>query len=297
MVKLVKTSREQLITFSIFLPSVILVGYFVHGLIAWNIFVSFTDWRGLAPQYNIIGLKQYERLYSDNVFSVSLINNILLIAVFIPGSMILGLFLAILLDIVGGRVEGIFRAIYLLPFSLSFVVTAAMWAWMYNFSHGVVNSLFDTLGLDFLKLNWIGDPNIAIYCIIIALIWQFSGYTMLIFLAGIKSVPESHIMAAKIDGASYFKLYTRIVIPQLKYWAFAAFVVLTVFALKSFDFVYVLTNGGPGISTYVLGLMMFRRAFFETDFSYGASIATILFILTMLVVVPYLIISLRMRSK
>jgi glucose/mannose transport system permease protein len=295
--KLMRVSSEHIITFLIFLPSIILVGYFVHGLIAWNIFVSFTDWRGLTPQFNLVGLKQYEKLLSDEVFSTSFTNNILLIILFIPGSMVLGLLLAILLDIIGGRAEGIFRAIYLLPFSLSFVVTAAMWAWMYNFSHGVINSLLDMLGLSFLKMNWIGDPKIAIHCIIVALIWQFSGYTMLIFLAGIKSIPESHVMAAKIDGASNFKLYTRIVIPQLKYWAFAAFVVLTVFALKAFDFIYVLTNGGPGISTYVLGLMMFRRAFFETDFSYGASIATVLFVLTMLVVIPYLIVSLRMRSR
>lgn len=290
-------SRDTILTIAIFLPSIVLVAYFVYGHIGWNIFVSFTDWRGLLPRYDFVGFKQYSKLLSDNVFWISLMNNLLLVVLFIPGSMAIGLVLAILLDIVGGKVESVLRVLYLLPFSLSFVITAAMWAWMYNPSHGVINSLLDKLGFDFLKLSWVTDPTLAIYCIIVALVWQFSGYTMMVFLAGIKSIPESQIMAAKIDGASYLKLYTRIVIPQLKHWALAAFVVLMVFSLKAFDFIYVLTNGGPGISTYVLALLMYRRTFFETDFSYGAAIATVLFVVAMAVVVPYLVSLLRGKSE
>jgi glucose/mannose transport system permease protein len=131
--------------------------------------------------------------------------------------------------------------------------------------------------------------------VILALIWQFSGYTALLFSAGIKSVPVEQIEAAKVDGASTAQLYLRVVIPQLKPWALSAFVVLMVFALKAFDFIYVLTNGGPGISTYVLALLMYRRAFFETDFPYGASLATILLLMVVSVVVPYLILAFKKR--
>lgn len=141
------------------------------------------------------------------------------------------------------RAENTFRTIYLLPFALSFVITAALWAWMYNPSIGVINTLFEKIGLGFLKSKWITDSSIAMYSIILALIWQFSGYTMLVFLAGMRSIPESQIMAARVDGASSLNLYKRIIIPQLRFSALAAFVVLMVFALKAFDFIFILTGG------------------------------------------------------
>jgi glucose/mannose transport system permease protein len=168
---------------------------------------------------------------------------------------------------------------------------------MYNPSIGVMNSLLEKIGLGFLESGWVTDSSIAMYSIILALIWQFSGYTMLVFLAGIRSIPESQIMAARVDGASSVKIYRRIVIPQLKLSALAAFVVLMVFALKAFDFIFILTAGGPGYSTYVLPLMMYRETFSMTHFAYGAAIATLLFAVVMVVVVPYLYVSSRRRKE
>jgi glucose/mannose transport system permease protein len=128
-------------------------------------------------------------------------------------------------------------------------------------------------------------------------VWQFSGYTMLIFLAGIKSVPESQVMAAEVDGASGFKVYTRIIIPQLKSSVFATFVILMIFSLKAFDFIYVLTGGGPGgSSTYVLALLMFSTTFFSDEYAYGAAIATVLFALVMVIIIPYLYLSFRRKE-
>jgi glucose/mannose transport system permease protein len=282
-------SKDSVLTLFILSSSIILVGYFIYVFIGWNVLISFSDWVGLTPRYNFIGFKQYIDLSSDPVFWSSLTNNLLLVLLFVPGSLILGLFLAVLLDVVGTRGEGIFRTIFLLPFSLSFVITATLWSWMYDPSFGVLNTILNSFGLSFLKSGWITDPKVALYSIIFALIWQFSGYTALIFSAGIKSIPETQIMAAKVDGASEFEIYTRIVLPQLKSWILASFVVLMVFALKAFDFIYVLTNGGPGYSTYVLGLMMFIYTFFATHFSYGAAIATILFVTVMLIVIPYVL--------
>lgn len=285
-------TKDELNTLLIFLPSLILVGYFVYVSIGWNAIVSLSDWKGLTPSYNIIGISQYAYLSKDPVFWTSLKNNLLLISLFVPSSLLLGLFLAILLD-AKVRAENIFRTIYLLPFALSFVITASLWAWMYNPSIGVINTLLEKIGLGFLKSGWITDSSIAMYSIILALIWQFSGYTMLIFLAGIRSIPESQIMAARVDGASSLNLYRRIIIPQLKFSTLAAFVVLMVFALKAFDFIFILTGGGPGYSTYVLPLMMYRETFAMTHFAYGASIATLLFAIVMVVVVPYLYMSSR----
>ena len=289
-------TKDKMATLLIFLPSLILVGYFVYASIGWNAIVSISDWRGLRPSYDIVGIAQYVSLSDDPVFWISLENNLLLISLFVPGSLLLGLFLAILLN-AKVRAESTFRTIYLLPFALSFVITASLWAWMYNPSIGVMNSLLEKIGLGFLESGWVTDSSIAMYSIILALIWQFSGYTMLVFLAGIRSIPESQIMAARVDGASSVKIYRRIVIPQLKLSALAAFVVLMVFALKAFDFIFILTAGGPGYSTYVLPLMMYRETFSMTHFAYGAAIATLLFAVVMVVVVPYLYVSSRRRKE
>ena len=287
--------KEGMIALLILLPSIALVGYFVYASIGWNVIVSLTDWNTLKPSYNIIGFSHYAEILQDSTFWISFQNNLLLILLFVPSSILLGLFLAILLD---NKVkgEGVFRTIYLLPFSLSFVITASLWAWMYDPSVGVINTLLQGIGLGFLKSGWVTDSGIAMYCIILALVWQFSGYTMLIFLAGIRSIPESQVMAAEVDGAHGFGLYRRVIIPQLKSSTLATFVILMVFALKAFDFIYILTFGGPGYSTFVLPLDMFRETFTMNHFAYGAAIATVLFVVVMAIVVPYLYTSSRRRE-
>ncbi len=289
-------TKDKIVALIFFLPSLVLVGYFVYACIGWNVVVSLSDWKGLTPSYNIVGFDQYLSLFQDPVFLTSLTNNLILILLFVPGSLFLGLFLAILLDL-KVRWEGVFRGIYLLPFALSFVITATLWLWMYQRDVGVINNLLEKIGLGFLKSGWITDPNIALYCVVLAIIWQFAGYTMLIFLAGIRSISESQIRAAEVDGASGFYLYRRVVIPQLKAPALSAFVVLMVFALKAFDFIFVLTGGGPAYRTYVLALMMFRETFSMNHFAYGAAIATILFLLALVIVLPYLYLSFRREGE
>jgi glucose/mannose transport system permease protein len=289
-------TKDSLVTLLFVLPSLVLVGYFVYVLIGWNVVVSLSDWKGLAPSYNIIGFGQYVTLFQDPEFLTSLTNNIILILLFVPSSLALGLFLAILLDS-KVRGEGVFRNIYLLPFSLSYVITATLWLWMYNPKEGVINTLLRAIGLGFLQPGWITDPNIALACVVLAIVWQFSGYTMLIFSAGIKSIPESQVMAAEVDGATGLNLYRRVVIPQLKTPALSAFVVLMIFALKVFDFIYVLTGGGPaGYATYVVPLLMFRNTFRMDQYAYGAAMATLLFLLALVIVIPYLYLSSR-REK
>lgn len=279
-------------TLLLLLPSLILVGYFVYGFIGWNAVVSLSDWKGLTPSYNIVGFEHYSDLFRDAVFFTSLWNNVKLFLIFVPATLFMGLFLAVLLD-QEIRGEGAFRTIYLLPFALSYVITGTLWSWMFSTEVGVINSLFRSIGLGGLARPWVVNPDITMYCIIPALIWQFSGYTMLIFLAGIKSIPESQIAAAKVDGARGFKLYRHVVIPQLKGPAMGAFVVLTIFALKAFDFIWVLTAGGPGYSSFVLPIMYYKYTFDMTLFAQGAAIASILLVLVLLFVTPYLYLTYR----
>jgi glucose/mannose transport system permease protein len=288
-----------MIAILILLPSIALVGYFVYASIGWNVIVSLSAWLELRPDYKIVGLSNYAYIFSQSEFWISLQNNLLLILLFVPSSLLLGLLLAILLDN-KVRIEGVFRTVYLLPFSLSFVITATLWSWMYNPGPpaGVINTLLAQIGLGFLKTMWIDNPSLALYCVIIALVWQFSGYTMLIFLAGIRSIPESQVMAAEVDGAHGFRLYRRVILPQLTSSILATFVILMVFALKAFDFIFVLTGGGPaGTSTYVLALLMYKETFALDHYAYGAAIATVLFVMVMIIVLPYLYLSSRRKEE
>ncbi|OLS13746.1 MAG: sugar-binding transport system permease [Promethearchaeota archaeon CR_4] len=291
----IKFTKDSLATLLLLLPALVLVGFFVYFAISWNVVVSVSNWKdySLVVDYSFGGFRQYEKLFADPIFLTSLKNNLILIAIFVPGTLLVGLFLALLLD-QKIRKEGVFRTIYLLPFTLSFVVTAFLWRWMFNLDNGVLNYF---LGFFNLTSDWIINPDIALYCVVIPLIWQFSGYTMLIILAGIKSIPVSHIMAAEVDGASGFYLYRRVIIPQLKTSIATAFVILIIFALKAFDFIWILTTGGPGTATYILPLYMFRSSFMDTKFAYGSAIATILLLLVMMIVVPYLYKTYRGKEK
>ncbi len=288
-------ARDKLIIRFIFIICCALVAYFIYYFIVWNIIVSFTDWEGLIQTSGFIGFENYFRMVNDPIFWIALRNNIVFMIVFIPSSIIIGLFLAILLD-QKVRKESVFRTIYLFPYALSFIVTGYLWQWMF-IEEGVINTILDLFGLGFLQQAWVSDPNIAIFSVSLALVWQFSGYVMLIFLAAIRSVPQSHVMAAQIDGASGFKLYSRVIIPQIKTSTFTAFVILMIFALKAFDFIWILTDeGGPGWATTILPIMIYRVAFRSNQFAYSAAIATTLLLIVMLIVVPYLYITYRKRK-
>ncbi len=279
--------REKAIVGLLVVPAVASMLFFFYGFSGWNLFLSFTDWQGFVPSNRLVGFDNYLTLFRDPLFWTSLKNNFLLIALFVPGVMLVGLLLAILLD---QRVkgEGAFRTIYLLPFSLSFVVTATLWAWMYSPKMGTINVLLDKLGLDFLKSGWITDPNLVMYCITAALIWQFAGYSTVIFLAGLRSIPESQIKAAQVDGASVYTIYRRVVIPQLKAPFVTSFIIFMCFALKAFDFIWVLTRGGPGYSSHILGVTMYKETFGLEKFAYGATYATVILLVSLLIVVPFL---------
>ncbi len=279
--------KEKLIALLVILPGILSVFIFFYIFSGWNFIISLTDWEGFIPSYNIIGLKNYIQLFQDPLFWTSLKNNILLIVLFVPGVMIIGLCMAVLLD-QRVRAEGIFRTIYLLPFSLSFVVTATLWSWMYSPRVGTINFILGKLGLTSLRKGWITDPNMVMYCIIIALIWQFAGYSCIIFLAGIRSIPHSQTAAAMVDGASNFTIYWRIILPQIKASFITAFIIFMCFALKAFDFIWVLNRGGPGYSAHILGVTMYKETFSFDKFAYGATYSTIILLLSLLIVVPFL---------
>lgn len=280
--------REWLISLPFWLlPGAVMV-LAVYGAISWNLIISFTDFQGLQlPSYEVSGFdfQMYERLVSDPAFWTAFRNTIVFMLVFTIICLLVGLSLAILID-QNIRFENTFRTIYLLPFSLSFVVTAKFWIWMYNSDFGVINTLFRTLHLDFLAITWL-DPQFRLGSIIIALIWQFSGYSMIVYLAGLRQIPTEHYEAAMTDGASRLSTYREVVIPQLGAATMSAAVVLMVFSLKAFDFLYAMFRMNPGPSADILSTMMYRTAFGAARWAYGAAIAIVLFVMALFVISPY----------
>ncbi|ELZ35022.1 sugar ABC transporter permease [Halogeometricum pallidum JCM 14848] len=270
------------------LPPALLMGLFVYGAIGWNAVISLTEWEGFgSPDYGNLDFSMYARMLADPTFVAAARNTVVLLVAFTVVSLVVGLLVAILVDR-GIRFENTLRTVYLLPMSLSFVVTAIFWAWMYNPEFGLINVVLRGVGLGFLANDWISDPSTKLAAVIFALMWQFSGYCMVVYLAGLRAIPSDQFEAARIDGASTLRMYWRVIIPQLRASTMSAAVVLMVFALKAFDFLYVMFGDTPGPSTDILATMMFREAFSSSNWAYGAAIATVLFGLALVVIGPYL---------
>ncbi len=287
-------------------PPGFLVLLFVYGAIGWNFVISLTGWEGLGqPNYADLSVEAYTTLLTDASFIAAFRNTIVLLLVFTVLSLIVGLALAILVDR-QIRFENTFRTIYLLPMSLSFVVTAIFWSWMYNPRIGLINesirgivgmidavAFWTTVELGFLTQAWLDDPRFKLAAIIFALMWQFSGYCMVVYLAGLRAIPSAQYEAARIDGASAVRVYRRVIVPQLRASTMSAAVVLMVFALKAFDFLFVLFGVNPGSSADILAVMMYRVAFDRLQWAYGSAVAMVLFVMALSVIGPYLYLQYR----
>lgn len=268
----------------------LLLGVFVYGGILWNFVLSLTDFEGLSlPTYDVTNFdfEMYAELFSDSSFWTATQNTVAFLVAFTVITLIVGLLLAILLD-QKIRFKGVFRTVYLLPFSLSFVVTGVLWLWMFNYNVGVINSILRGAGLGFLAQHWLSNPSLQLGSVVIALVWQYSGYAMVIYLANLQRIPTEHYEAAKIDGASWFSTYREVIIPQLNSAAVSIAVVVMVFALKAFSWLYVVFGDNPGPAADILATMMYREAFVANQWAYGAAVGTLLFAVSIAIVGPYL---------
>jgi glucose/mannose transport system permease protein len=273
-------------------PSFLLSFLFVFGLMAWNGYLSMSASR-MLPSYEFAGLEHYLALFASERWWVALRNLAVFGALFIGGGMALGLLLAILLD-QKIRAEGLLRTIYLYPMALSFIVTGTAWKWLLNPGLGLEH-LMRSWGFPDFTFGWLVDPDMAIYCIVIAAIWQSAGFVMALFLAGLRGIDESIIKAAQIDGASLPRIYWRILIPTLRPVFFSTLMVVSHLAIKSFDLVMALTAGGPGYATDLPATFMYTMAFSRGQIGLGAASATMMLATVAAIVVPYLYSELRSR--
>ena len=265
-------------------PSLLLVGVCVYGFIAFTFYLSFTA-STILPNMTLAGGENYARLFSLSTFFSSLGNLGLFATLYIVISMALGMTLAILID-QRIRAESIFRSIFLYPMALSFIVTGTAWKWLLDPSIGLERTLH-LMGFESFTFNWIKDGDMAIYTVVIAAVWQTSGFVMALFLAGLRGIDNEVLNAARVDGAKSWRIYTRIIIPQLGPSFISSFVILAHMAIKSYDLVIALTGGGPGRATWLPSVFMYQYTFTRNEMAVGAASAVIMLIGIAVVVVPY----------
>ena len=265
-------------------PATIMFALYVIYPIVQSFNISLYKWDGLGqPEY--IGLANYEKLLTDDrKFNTSLVNNVKWLVFYllaIPG----GLFIALFLN---QKVRGIrlYKSLFFFPFVISQIVVGLVFTWFYDPTFGLFNGIIGIFGLG--PVNILGDPTLATYGIIAAGLWPQTAYCMILYLTGLNAVDPEQVEAARLDGAKGWKMLWYVILPQLRPATFIAFVVTIIGALRSFDLISIMTNGGPFGSTRVLSFYMFERSLSEYGFrmGYGAAIAVILFLI-MLVFIGY----------
>ncbi|ANH08233.1 sugar ABC transporter permease [Shinella yambaruensis] len=275
-------------------PSLLVVIVTVYLFILWTGVISVTSSK-FVPTYDFVGLEQYVRLWATPRWHTAVANLFIFSALFLALSTGLGLLMAILLD-QNIRAEGALRAIYLYPMALSFIVTGTAWKWIMNPGLGVQKVVNDLGWTDF-RFDWITNPDMAIYTVVVAGVWQSSGFAMAIFLAGLRGIDNSVIKAAQIEGASLPLIYRQIIIPMLRPAMLSVIVLLSYIAIKSFDLVLALTNGGPGTATELPSTFMFSATFRRNQMGVGAASAVMMLMTVAAIIVPYLYSELRSENN
>ncbi len=271
-------------------PSFAMVLLFVYAFILYTGYLSLTDSK-MLPSYGLVGFENYAKLWKLPHWWRALTNLAIFGVLYIAVCSVLGLFLAILLD-QKIRAEGFLRPIYLYPMALSFIVTGTAWKWFLDPGIGLEHTM-QMWGWESFSFTWIKDRNLAIYTVVMAAVWQSSGFVMAMFLAGLRGVDNEIIKAAQIDGASTVTIYRRIIIPLMRPVFLSAFVVLAHLAIKSYDLVVALTGGGPGQATELPATFMYSYTFTRNQMGIGASSAVIMLIMIFSIIIPYLYSELR----
>jgi glucose/mannose transport system permease protein len=285
---------EQFLPKLVLAPTFVCTLIFIYGFILWTGYLSFTPSR-MLPNYEFAGLVQYQTLWGNERWWVALKNLALFGSLFVIGCLVIGVTLAILLD-QKIRAEGFIRAIYLYPMALSFIVTGTAWKWILNPGLGIEKMVRD-MGYPNFTFDWLTNSEMSIYTVVIAGVWQSSGFIMAMFLAGLRGVDDSIIKAAQIDGASLPTIYRRIIIPNLRPVFFSAIMILSHIAIKSFDLVMALTGGGPGFSSDTPATFMYTFSFTRNQIGMGAASAMMMLMIVAAVMVPLMYSELRSSRR
>lgn len=299
MIKRKRLSTDHYLALLFLTPSVILIAIFVYGFIGWTGVISFSNWKSIMPDFSFAGLQNYLYLFQDFRFQSDLRNTLFFMIFFIGGVVVLGQFLAVLLD---QKLKGksIFRNLFMFPMALSFVVTGVAWRWVFNPEAGI-NLLLENIGW---SSNWYTSikviPSLAIgkiefglplalIAVVIAAVWQLTGFSLAMYLAGLSGIPDDLREAARIDGANEWQVYFKVILPQLRPITFGVIVMMLHISLKIFDLVYTMTGPGSNFVTDVPALYMYDATFKANNYAQGAAVAIVMLIMVAIFIVPYLI--------
>jgi glucose/mannose transport system permease protein len=281
----------------VLLPTILLIGYFVYVLIGITVNTSLTDQHNARRgDHAYVGFDNYATLFGEDRFNNSLKNLGVLTIAFIVGTLFFGVLWALLLE-KGVTGEGVFRSIFLFPMAISMIASGVVWGWLMNPSQGEdargINRLFGILHVDFLQNSWWtqGSRTTTMMAIALPAIWQLSGYIMALFLAGFRGIPSELREAARVDGASEFKLYRHVLFPQLSPIALSALIILGHMSLKLFDLIYAIA-GPSQFRTEVPSVYMWNTLL-RSDMAKAAGIAVVLLVAVAVLVIPYVTYTVR----
>jgi len=263
------------------LPALLLILSFVFLPMILNVYYSLFRWNAFSLEKDFVGWEYYVRLFQDPVFYTALKNNslyaVISIVVQVGGGLVIA---AILEDRLIRRWQPLFRTIFFIPSVISIAVVGLLWQLLYNPDIGLVNGALKMIGQQDWVHAWLGDSKTAIYAVIAVSQWQFTGYMVMLFLIAMHKIPEDLYEASMIDGANRIQTFLKVTIPQIKEMILVGTMITVIGAFKVFDEIYVMTFGGPGRSTEVLGTMLYRAAFRNDEMGYASTIATVIFAIT-----------------
>lgn len=272
--------RNRIIAYTFLLPNIIGFLIFILIPVIASFFMSFTSWNGFGV-VEFIGLDNYKQLLNDENFKISFFNSILFMVISVPITLFLSMLIAVALN-QGIRFVKVFRTAVFLPYVTATIAVAAVWQLIFNPTMGPINGVLMNLGID-QPPGWLSSPTWALISVSIVYIWHSVGYYMVLFLAGLQSIPDYLYEAAELDGAGPISKFFNITVPMLSLVLFFTTIIGVINSFKVFDLIYVLTGGGPGRSTHVLVYDIYNTAFKQFEYGYASAMAYVLFLLILVI--------------
>lgn len=260
------------------LPVFIVLGFFTYYAMAYNIKISLYDWNGVSPDKTFVGLDNFKKLLHDGYFKLAIKNTLIYFLITVPVQAILGFILANCFVNIKVRGKGIIKSVIFFPNVVSLVVIGTAFNQMYNYQNGFLNQTLRTLGLGKIAVDWTGNPKYALYSIIIANIYTYVGFSMTLYITGLLSIPKEIMDAAKVDGANGLQIIRRILLPLLTSTHMTVLILGIVGTLKTFDIVWLITQGGPARKSELLATMLYRSYILEYKAGYASAISVVILV-------------------
>ncbi len=273
-------------------PALLLYTIFMVYPFFQSIYLSFTDWNGATAVKHFVGLENYRTLLHDNLLWTSLRHNLIWVVIGTIGPLVIGFLLAVLLST---RPRGftLFRTAYFMPQVLSPVIIGIAWGWIYNPLFGILNKGLDSIGLETVSRGWLGDPEFALYAVLVAAMWAETGFVFVVFLAGLQNVSKDLLEAATLDGANAWRRFWDVTLPQMANIVTVVASFLLIGGFSVFDIIFVMTGGGPANSTDVIATYAYTEAFTQNNVGYASTLTLVMTVITLIASVLFI----RLRER